>query len=136
VPTTSALPLVHTVQVLVACERIYSHAIPNAVLHSLKTADSVRGYFTTLEPVQPKRTFPTIHPSQLPQNLSFSEPNLQRSQTSSANRFRVPFSNFSDPRHAQFPVLWKDYIKPGSAGSRKVYQRRRRRRSQSMARSS
>ena len=126
-------PPLYTVQVLVACERIYSHAIPNAALHSLKTADSVRGYFTTLEPVQPKRTFPSIPPTQLPQNLSFSEPKLQRSKTSSANRFRVPFSNFSDPRHAQFPVLWKDYTKPGSAGSRKVYQRRRRR-SQSTAR--
>ena len=111
---------------LVSCERIYSHAIPNAVLHSLKTADSVRAYFTTLKPAQPKKTFPSIHPAQLPQNLTFSEPKLQRGKPSAANRRRKPFSNFSDPRHAQFPVLWKGYTKPGTAGSRKVYQRRRR----------
>lgn len=123
----------HTVQVLVAGERVYSHAIPNAALHSLKTAGSVRAYFSTLEPVQPKRTFPSIPLAQLPQNLSFSEPKLQRSKTSSAKKFRVPFSNFSDPKHAQFPVLWKDYTKLSSVSSRKVYQRRRRR-SQSMAR--
>ena len=103
------------------CERIYSHTIPNPSLHSLKTADSVREYFTSLEPTQPKKTFPSIQSAQLPDNLSFREPKVHRP----AKRVRAPFANYSDPRHAQFPVLWKDYTKHGTTGSKKVYQRRK-----------
>jgi hypothetical protein len=95
-------------QVLAKCEQIFSHQIPNTLLSTLKTPEDVRSYFTGVTDVPESEkvaTVPAIQPDSLPPNLSVEYVPLR---VRKKRLRRIPFANYSDPRHAQFPTKYKE----------------------------
>ena len=95
------------VQVLATCERVFSHSIPDTLLSSLKTAEDVKNYFTTVPDKSPSEEvplIPSIQVDNLPQNLSVQCVPVKMDKRP---RRRIPFANYSDPRHAHFPTKQK-----------------------------
>ena len=95
------------VQVLATCERVFSHQIPDTLLSSLKTAEDVKNYFTSVpnkSPSQEVPLIPSIQVDNLPKNLSVQ---CVPVKVDKRPRRRVPFANYSNPRHAHFPTKQK-----------------------------
>lgn len=95
-------------QVLAKGEQIFSHQIPNTLLSTLKTPEDVRSYFTGVTDVPESEkvaTVPAIQPDSLPPNLSVEYVPLRVRRK---RLWRIPFANYSDPRHAQFPTKYKE----------------------------
>ena len=95
------------VQVLATCERVFSHQIPDTLLSTLKTAEDVKNYFTSVpnkSSSQEVPLIPSIQVDNLPQNLSIQ---CVPVKVDKRPRRRFPFANYSDPRHAHFPTKQK-----------------------------
>ena len=92
-------------QVLLSCERELGRTVACSDLGSLQTLDDLWSLFSSQPHFEVKRTvvneeeqelFPSLKDTELPANLSVELPKEVPKQR------RVPFQNFSNPKHFQY----------------------------------